>query len=86
MSDQSSTTSSAASPLQAARGNATPRRLASIKEACEYGKFGHSKLYNLINEARVKAYKFGPRTLVDLDSIDAMFNELPPVVPNPNAK
>jgi hypothetical protein len=62
------------------------RRLASIKEACAYGKFAHTKCYGLINAGRIKAYKFDKRTLIDLDSIDEMYEALPPVSPNPNAK
>jgi hypothetical protein len=61
-------------------------RLAPVKEACRYGRFSHTKLYTLINASRVKAYKFDKRTLIDLDSIDAMYATLPPVTPNPNAK
>jgi hypothetical protein len=55
----------------------TGRRLATIKEACRYGRFSHTKCYELINAKRIKAYKFDTRTLVDLDSIDAMYASLP---------
>ncbi|WP_245476747.1 helix-turn-helix domain-containing protein [Bradyrhizobium sp. Leo170] len=55
----------------------TGRRLATIKEACRYGRFSHTKCYELINAKRIRAYKFDTRTLVDLDSIDAMFASLP---------
>ena len=56
---------------------ASGRRLATIKEACRYGKFSHTKCYELISAKRIKAYKFDTRTLVDLDSIDTMFASLP---------
>ena len=70
---------------QTATGSSA-RRLVSVKEACAYGKFSHTKCYSLINAGRIRAYKFDARTLIDLDSIDAMYSELPPVSPNPNAK
>ncbi len=62
------------------------RRLAKVKEACAYGKFSHTKCYGLINAEKIRAFKFGKQTLVDLDSIDAMYAALPPLKPNPNAK
>jgi len=65
---------------------ATGLRLASVKEACRYGKFSTTKCYELINAGRIKAKKFDTRTLVDLDSIDAMYAALPNLVPNPGAK
>ena len=65
---------------------ATGHRLATIKEACLYGKFSHTKCYELINTGRIKAKKFDARTLIDLDSIDAMYAALPDLVPNPGAK
>jgi hypothetical protein len=60
---------------------ATGHRLATVKEACRYGKFSHTKCYELI-----KAKKFDARTLIDLDSIDAMYAALPDLVPNAGAK
>jgi len=62
------------------------RRLATVKEACTYGRFSHTKCYSLINAGRIKAFKFDTQTRVDLDSIDEMYAALPPVTPNPNAK
>lgn len=53
------------------------RRLVSVKEACRYGRFGVTKCYDLINEGRIKAYKFDTRTLIDLNSVDAMLAALP---------
>ena len=50
----------------------TGKRLATIKEACLYAKMGMTKLYERINAGQIKAYKRNRRTLVDLDSIDAM--------------
>ena len=65
---------------------ATGHRLASVKDACRYGKFSHTKCYELINAGRIKAKKFDARTLIDLDSIDAMYAALPDLTPNPNAR
>jgi hypothetical protein len=45
-------------------------RLVPVKAALRYGKFGLTKLYHLISDGQVVAYKDGHRTLVDLDSID----------------
>lgn len=56
---------------------ASGRRLVSIREACIYGKFSRAKCYELINAKRIKAYKFDTRTLVDLDTLDALFASLP---------
>ena len=53
------------------------RRLTSVKDACRYANFSQTKCYDLIHRKRIKAYKFDKRTLVDLDSIDAMFRALP---------
>ena len=50
----------------------SPRRLATVKEACGYAKMGHTKLYEKLNEGAIVAYRREGRTLIDLDSIDAM--------------
>jgi excisionase family DNA binding protein len=47
-------------------------RLATVKEACAYAKLGQTMLYAKINAGVIKAYKHGRKTLIDLDSIDAM--------------
>lgn len=62
---------------------ATGHRLARVKDACRYGGFSHSKCYELINAGRIKAKKFDARTLIDLDSIDAMYAALPDLKPRP---
>jgi excisionase family DNA binding protein len=60
----------------------TPRRrFAAVKAACKYGGFGVTKCYELIKEGRIRAYKFGGRTLIDLDSIDELHATLPPLRP-----
>jgi hypothetical protein len=46
-------------------------RLATVKEACAYGRMGPTKLYAKIKAGTVVAYKDDKRTLIDLDSIDA---------------
>jgi hypothetical protein len=49
-----------------------PRRLATVKEACFYAKMGHTKLYEKINAEEIMAFRREGKTLIDLDSIDAM--------------
>ena len=58
-----------------------PRRLVSVKEACRYGRFGHTKCYDYINAGKIAAYKRGRQTMIDLDSIDAFHASLPPIPP-----
>jgi excisionase family DNA binding protein len=56
-----------------------PQRLATVKEACDYAKLGVTKLYAKIRSGDVRAFKHGRKTLIDLDSIDAMrMRELTP--------
>jgi hypothetical protein len=57
------------------------RRLATVREACSYGRFSHTKCYSLINSGRITAYKRDRQTFVDLDSIDAMHGALVPIEP-----
>jgi hypothetical protein len=45
-----------------------------------YGKFGLTKLYHLISDGKIDAYKDGHTTLVDLNSIDAYQRSLPRLV------
>jgi hypothetical protein len=59
-------------PLREDGSSAPPMRLGTIREACAYGRFSHTKCYDYINEERIDAYKRDNRTFVDLDSIDAM--------------
>jgi hypothetical protein len=55
-------------------------RLVPVKDALRYGKFGLTKLYHLISDGKVDAYKDGHTTLVDLNSIDAYQRSLPRLV------
>jgi excisionase family DNA binding protein len=55
------------------------RRLAEFKDGCRYGKFGKTKAYELIAHARIRAYKMGGKTLIDLDSVDEYHASLPRV-------
>lgn len=55
-------------------------RLATMKEAMRYGRFGSTKLYHLISDGKVVAYKDGHTTLVDLGSIDDYHKSLPRLV------
>ena len=55
------------------------RRLVEFKDGCCYGKFGKTKAYELIGQERVRAYKMGGKTLIDLDSIDEYHAWMPRV-------
>lgn len=50
-------------------------RLATVKEACAYAKMSRTRLYEKINAEVIVAYKRDTKTLVDLDSIDAMHQQ-----------
>jgi hypothetical protein len=51
---------------------APPQRLGTVREACTYGRFSHTKCYDYIADGRIDAYKRDSRTFIDLDSIDRM--------------
>jgi excisionase family DNA binding protein len=53
------------------------RRLVAFKDGCRYGKFGKTKAYELIAQERIRAYKMGGKTLIDLDSVDEYHASLP---------
>jgi excisionase family DNA binding protein len=42
-----------------------------------YGKFGKTKAYELIAHERIRAYKMGGKTMIDLDSVDEYHASLP---------
>jgi hypothetical protein len=42
----------------------------SNSRTCRYGKFGKTEAYELIAHERIRAYKMGAKTLIDLDSVD----------------
>ena len=58
---------------------AKQRRLVAFKDGCRYGKFGKTKAYELIAQERIRAYKMGGKTLIDLDSVDEYHGSLPRV-------
>lgn len=63
-------------------GTSAPlRRLATVREACAYGRFSHTTCYSYINQGLIIAVKRGNWTLIDLDSIDAMNAALPRLKP-----
>jgi hypothetical protein len=68
-------------PPRAGGTTVPPFRLGTPREACTYGRFSHTTLYDFINEGKVDAYKRGKSTLVDLDSIDRMHAALPKIRP-----
>lgn len=51
---------------------APPMRLGTVREACAYGRFSHTKCYDFINTGRIDAFKRDNRTFIDFNSIDAM--------------
>jgi hypothetical protein len=54
------------------------RRLARPKAAWTYGGFSRATLYRLIAQKKIRVFRQSPRiTLVDLDSIDTLQNNLP---------
>ena len=63
----------------AENANNKQRRLAEFKAGCRYGKFGKTKAYELIAQARIRAYKMGGKTMIDLDSVDEYHASLPRV-------
>jgi len=68
-------------PLREDGTSAPAMRLATVREACAYGRFGHTKCYDYINQGRIIAYKRGHRTMIDLDSIDAFNASLTRIEP-----
>jgi excisionase family DNA binding protein len=59
--------------------NSQQRRLVEFKDGCRYGKFGKTKAYELIAQQRIRAYKMGGKTMIDLDSVDEFHASLPRV-------
>jgi excisionase family DNA binding protein len=59
--------------------NSKQRRLVEFKDGCRYGKFGKTKAYELIAQERIRAYKMGGKTMIDLDSVDEYHASLPRV-------
>ena len=57
--------------------NNKQRRLVEFKDGCRYGKFGKTKAYELIAHERIRAYKMGGKTMIDLDSVDEYHASLP---------
>jgi excisionase family DNA binding protein len=51
----------------------------SSRTVCRYGKFGRTKAYELIAHERIRAYKMGGKTMIDLDSVDEYHTSLPRV-------
>lgn len=59
--------------------NGKRRRLAEFKDGCRYDKFGKTNAYELIADERIRAYKMGGKTMIDLDSVDEYHASLPRV-------
>jgi excisionase family DNA binding protein len=56
-------------------------RYVRLKEACQYGRIGQTKMYELINAGKIDAYKDGRTTKVGLDSVERYNATLPKYVP-----
>jgi len=48
-----------------------------VSQACEQFSIGRTNLYKMLNEGRIRARKFGSRTLIDADSIVQWASSLP---------
>jgi excisionase family DNA binding protein len=59
--------------------NRKRRRLVEFKDGFRYGKFGKTKAYELIARERIRAYKMGGKTMIDLESVDEYHASLPSV-------
>lgn len=59
-------------------GKLPGRRLVSVRAACAYGCFSVATCYRMIEAGRIRAYKFGFRTLVDLNSLDELLTPIEP--------
>lgn len=46
----------------------------SIEDATRVSSIGRTRLYQLINEGKLKANKIGKRTLIPADSLRALIN------------
>ena len=53
-------------------------RRVTVAEAAIYGRMSKGKLYELLNQKIVAAFKDGRTTLVDLNSLDKYQSDLPP--------
>jgi len=69
----------AGAEIRVENDNNRRRRLVEFKDGCRYGKFGKTKAYELIAHERIRAYKMGGKTMIDLDSVDEYHASLPRV-------
>jgi hypothetical protein len=53
------------------------RRWASRKVAMEYAQIGPTTLWTLMRDKKIIAKKLNDKVLIDLDSIDALYDSLP---------
>jgi excisionase family DNA binding protein len=54
------------------------REALSVAEVCNATNLGRTKIYEAIAEGRLKARKYGKRTLVLMDDLRAFLSALPP--------
>lgn len=60
-------------------------RRVPVKEAMRYARMGHSKLYELIAEGKIDAYRDRGRTLIDLNTVDRYQASLEKIKPKRRA-
>jgi hypothetical protein len=54
-----------------------PPRWGSLKELCQQYPFARTRAYELLHEGKLRAKKFGDRTVWDFSSADELFASLP---------
>jgi excisionase family DNA binding protein len=70
-----------------ADGTSAPAfRYARVQQAMTYVGVGKTKVYQLMNDGKITAFKDGRRTWVCLDSIDAYYASLPKFMPKSAAE
>jgi hypothetical protein len=57
------------------------RNLIPLKRALVKGGFGKTKIYELIDQEKITAFKMDGKTMIDADSIDAYHQSLPRIPP-----
>jgi hypothetical protein len=66
--------------VTAAMLEANAPRLITFNEALRLGRWGRTKLYQLISDKKILAFKDGHATMISADSVDTYQKQLPPFV------
>ena len=59
----------------------TPKVALSVKECGEVGPVGHQGIYNAINSGKLRAKKYGKRTIILVDDYRDFLSSLPDYEP-----